>query len=224
MTTYNYNDDNTILYNIYNQTQKNIIFHSICASGSLAQNIVIPHEFVAITFFMNLLKNDNVQTRNLCNSFIKFIRMRKGENNISIKHISFDYLNALWTEFAMYCCEFEALTKGFAFTNGHSYNDILKFGEIVTEFLIRVLGVSFVGVSGQKNVLTSNSHLQNEIIEQLDDQYKIFKMKKAIFVPSDNNDEIGYYEYITPLPYAPDFCECYVETKLNHFERVLSKK
>ena len=179
------------------------------------------HELVAISFLMNLLINDDAYTKKLCESFITFLIKYK---NYRFHWRCYDARQMVIDELSMYCEELQALISGFPYSRTHSYNDIINFGEMVTEFLIRVVGVDFVGISNQKNVLTSNSHLNNTAIETIDDQYKIFKMKKAIYIPSQLLYELGRYEFATPLPYAPDYCECYLETELDHFERVLSKK
>lgn len=105
-------------------------------------------------------------------------------------------------------------------SNYASEEEILKYNGIVTDFLIRVAGVSLIGASGTKIIFTSNDDLSDSVKRYLASGYVCYKMQKAIYVPHEYNG-YGNFRFETPIV---DIANCYIETKSNFYEKVLSKK
>lgn len=104
---------------------------------------------------------------------------------------------------------------------------IIRLGEICMQFLIRVMGISFISTTfkGEKYILTGRKSIDIDKNISNDTKTIIYIYKRLQYTPSPNTIEYeGVFEELPALPLDHDVdnnIEEYVETEFGKFEKVI---
>ncbi len=132
--------------------------------------IVQPHEW---KFVYMLYRDILIKQQELIYPFLDFYhqyypnyRFSIPQNSLGAVVVEADLCHMLFTQYYKYKINVN-LDKPF------------QFGEIVTEFMIRYLGYSLIGLSAQKIILTAQSNCEKRFETYLEkDKYTIFRLSK----------------------------------------------
>ncbi len=188
------------------EIRKNLLFNNDDNSIS---------ETTSIEYFGELLKSDDYSLGE------KFIAYTEQVYRYRFKYNKYyDLLGMVKVNNNYFLSEYNLSKEN---KNYASSEDIEKYNSIVTDFLIRVLGIDVIGLNGTKMIYTSSDELDDFVKRYTDNGYICYKMKKAIYIPHEYN-AYGNFRFDTPnVSGLENNYDCYLEIEPKYYKKVLSK-
>ena len=100
---------------------------------------------------------------------------------------------------------------------------LFKFGEIATDFLIRVKGYSLINCSGQKVIITARNNCEKEFEDYLVQGYTLQRKRQYIFKYNGSRNS-AYFEIRPVIPTRESYfpIEEIIEVNPNKYQKILN--
>ena len=186
------NHDNNIYSNKFGTNVMHDKFITFIENNTLV-NACLSHEY----YFIMCLKSEILNNENIATLLIYYCFQYDLSYQFRFTFSQFDPLATVLLECDNILQRYQ-MKFMYGLEDDELDNQLIKFGEIATDFLIRYCNYSLIRCMGQKIILTGQDNCQKKFEDYLRDGYILLRRKRVYF--HLRRPWEGHFEYLPLLP------------------------